>query len=95
VSELESWLLGDIPALRSCYPRLPVTLGRRRGMRNPDTVNGAWETLHRLLRHANELGEVYPKIEVARRVAAHLDPVRNRSRSFRVFCDGIEAMLAP
>lgn len=93
VTELESWLLGDVPALCECYPRLPRTLDRRRGMRSPDAISNAWETLHRQLRQVGELGEVYPKIEVARSVAARLDPARNRSRSFQHFCAGLETML--
>jgi predicted ATPase len=91
----ESWLLGDVPALRACFPRVSVGLSRRRDMRNSEKITNAWEKLHRLLRRAGELGNVYPKIDVARRVAAHLDPTRNRSRSFQVFRDGMEALLAP
>lgn len=94
ISELESWLLGDVAALRTCFPRLPETLGRRRGMRDPDTIARAWETLHRVLRRAGAVGEAYPKIDVARRVAAHLEPARNRSHSFQVFRAGLETMLA-
>lgn len=93
VSELESWLLGDVQALRACFSRLPRTLDRRREFRDPDSIPEAWETLHRALRRAGELGEAFPKIDIARRVAEHLQPERNRSRSFKVFRDGLEAML--
>jgi hypothetical protein len=93
VSELESWLLGDVEALRACFPRLPATLDRRKDLRDPDSIAAAWEALHRILRRAGERGEVYPKIETARRVALCLLPERNRSRSFRHFCAGLEALL--
>jgi hypothetical protein len=94
VRELESWLLGDVPALCACYPRLPPRLDRTRVMRDPDAIIGAWEALHRQLKSIGALGGVYPKIEVARRVGQYLDPARNRSRSFQVFRAGIEALLA-
>lgn len=94
VSELESWFLGDVEALRACFRRLPAKLGKRRELKDPDSVSAAWETLHRSLRQAGELGETFPKIEIARRVAPYLAPERNRSHSFQVFRAGLEALLA-
>jgi hypothetical protein len=37
---------------------------------------------------------LYPKIDAARRTARHMEPARNRSRSFHKLVSGIEAMLA-
>src|SRR5262249_3116573 len=93
VSELESWLLGDVAALRACFPRITATLDRRRGMRDPDSIAAAWETLHRALKRAGEGGYAYPKIDVARPVAALLAPARHRSRSFQLFRTGLETMV--
>lgn len=38
--------------------------------------------------------EGLPKIELARNIAAHMDPSRNRSNSFRVFCRGLGELAA-
>lgn len=93
VQELEAWFLGDVEALRAAFPKLPATLASQRRYRDPDTIRDTWECLHRALRQAGHLGEVYPKIEVARRVALHLNPERNRSRSFQAFRTGLDAIL--
>ncbi|MGH3545333.1 MAG: DUF4276 family protein, partial [Mycobacteriales bacterium] len=41
ICELESWFLGDVPALRSVYPRVPASLGEREGFRDPDAISGS------------------------------------------------------
>ncbi len=93
VEELEAWLLGDIEALVAAYPGVPGTLGSKRGYRDPDAIGGGtWEALARALRQAGYYRSSFPKIEVARRVSAHMDPARNRSRSFRHFVAGLEAL---
>ncbi len=92
VVELESWFMGDTEALRK-------TFGKLRGARfpssftNPDN-GGTWERLHRFLKQHGIYRSSYPKIEAARKIAPHLDPAHNLSRSFRVFCSGIEACLS-
>lgn len=94
VEELEAWFLGDVPALREPFPRIPKTLHRNAKFRDPDAVaGGTWEALERLLQRAGYYGRFAPKIEVARSVARHMDPATNRSRSFQVFRKGIERLL--
>jgi hypothetical protein len=92
VEELEAWFLGDVEALRAVYPRVPSSLARRAGFRDPDGVRGGtWEALDRVLRRAG-----YPqglvKTAAAREIAMHMDPERNRSHSFCVFRDGIRRL---
>jgi len=95
IEELESWFFGDVGALTQAYPGVPPTLARRRGYRDPDGIAGrTWEKLERVLQDAGYYGGGIPKIEVARNVAQYMDPERNRSRSFRVFCDGLKQLLA-
>lgn len=95
VEELEAWFLGDVPALREPFPRIPKTLDRKTRFRDPDAVaGGTWEALERLLQRAGYYGKFAPKIEVARAVAPYMDPASNRSRSFQVFREGIERLLA-
>jgi hypothetical protein len=93
IDELEAWFLGDVEAVRKAYPRVPSGLGEKRGYRNPDVANSkASERLERVLQEVGEFREGLRKIEVARRIAAHMDPGRNRSPSFQVFRDGLLAI---
>ena len=97
VEELESWFLGDVPALRAAFPGVPATLAARRGLRDPDAIQGGtWEALLRVLQQAGHYpgAKRLPKIEVARRVAAGMQPDANRSVSFQAFRAGLGALLA-
>ena len=95
IEELEAWFFGDISALRAAYPRLSATIDQKVAYRDPDRIRGGtWEALHRELQKARYCGKAFPKIDVARTIAQHMDPNANRSRSFEVFRDGIEALLA-
>ncbi len=91
VEELEAWYFGDVEALCTAYPEVPSTLSSREGFRNPDAVpGGTAEALGRLLGKRYPIG--LPKREVARTIAPHLDPVRNRSPSFCCFRDGLREL---
>jgi hypothetical protein len=93
VEELEAWFLGDIDALRQAYPRLPATLAATPKFRNPDAVpGGTWEALERTLKKYGYFKGGYRKVEAARAIAPHLEPDRNRSRSFWVFCEGLRSL---
>lgn len=95
VEELEAWLLGDVDAVRAAYPRVSDSLGRRAGFRNPDTiVGGTWEQFERILQAAGYHRGGLAKMTAAAAVAEHMDPDRNRSRSFQSFVTGLEALLA-
>ncbi|MCY2952333.1 MAG: DUF4276 family protein [Planctomycetota bacterium] len=94
VEELEAWFFGDISALTTAYPRIPLTLASRRGFRNPDTIpGGTSEALERLLKKAGYYFTGMPKIEVARRVSAHMRPDQNQSHCFSVFRDALRQMV--
>lgn len=94
IEELESWFLGDLPALRRAFSSLPSKLPRRLSA-NPDNVSGGtWEALHSFLKNHGIYRNSYPKIEAARKIAPHLDIENNRSRSFRVFISGVKALAA-
>ncbi len=93
IEELEAWFFGDVDALVSAYPRVPDTLASRRGYRDPDAIaGGTWEALERVLQRAGYYPSGLPKVEAARRISEHMDPWRNRSRSFQVFRDGLLAL---
>jgi hypothetical protein len=92
IEELEAWFLGDLEALRQAYPGLPASLERR--FPDPDAVNGGtWETLERLLQRCGYFQGGYRKLEAASAISAHMNPERNRSKSFQVFRDGLLASI--
>lgn len=96
IEELEAWFFGDIEALVAAYPRVPVGLDRKARYRNPDAIaGGTWEALERVLQRAGYYPGGLPKKEAAGLIAAHMDPSRNRSRSFQVFRDALIALASP
>ncbi len=97
IEELEAWFLGDNPALVKAFPRVPTTLGKRARFRDPDAVSGGtWEALREVLNKAGYYAGSgrLPKIEVARSIAPLMEGDRNRSRRFRAFLTGLDALLA-
>lgn len=93
IEELESWFIGDPAALRKAFTSLPKIEQNSGIFRNPDN-GGSWEALHRFLKKYGIYRSSFPKMDAARRIAPHLDIAANRSKSFRVFISGMEAMLA-
>ena len=94
VEELEAWFFGDIDALRSAYPKVSKNLQYQARYRNPDAVpGGTYEALERLLVRARYYTGKLPKIRVAQNIAPHMEPDRNRSKSFQVFVEGLKACV--
>ena len=88
IEELEAWFFGDIEALRNAYPRV----SRNAQYQDPDAIeNGTSEALWRALRRYYP--KRFPKTKVARKIAKHMEPSRNRSRSFQVFVEGLKACV--
>ncbi len=87
MTELESWFIGDMVAVRSAYPRITRRDMRLRAGESADSLPHAWEWLERQLIRRGYFVTRMPKVEVARTIAAHLslDPNHNTSRSFRLF----------
>ena len=94
IEELEAWFFGDIQALRAAYSRVSINLQYQARYRNPDAVpGGTYEALERLLVRARYYTGKLPKITVARNIARHMEPSRNRSKSFQVFIEGLNACV--
>ncbi|MCX7012700.1 MAG: DUF4276 family protein [Candidatus Sumerlaeota bacterium] len=88
IEELEAWFFGDLEAVRSAYPRVPPYLESKAHYRDPDAIKGGtWEALERVLQRAGYHPGGLVKKRAARDIASHMDPERNRSRSFRLFRD--------
>jgi hypothetical protein len=95
IEELESWFFGDWEAVRVEYPKVPPTIPDKQQYRDPDAVaGGTWEALERIFQKAGYFKSGLRKIELARSVSPHMEPTRNKSRSFQVFRDAIEAAAA-
>jgi len=92
IEELEAWFLGDVEAVATAYPGVPLSLGRRRRFRDPDALRDTWEALERVLQDAGHFRSGLRKIEAAGHIAAHMEPSRNRSRSFRCFAEGLASL---
>lgn len=77
--ELESWFIGDSEAVKMAFPACRFSNATAK-YRDPDTLTNASQELAELTGDATKVGR-------ASMIAPHLDPARNRSRSFRVFFD--------
>ncbi len=92
VEELEAWFFGDVEALRKAYPGVSKTFHRRAKYRDPDAITGGTsESLGRLLKQ--DYPNFLPKRVVAQKIAPHMEPSRNRSRSFQIFVAGLKACV--
>jgi hypothetical protein len=94
IEELEAWFFGDVEALHATYPRIPLSLVRKAKYRDPDSIKvGTWEALERELKRTRDYPSGISKISNARAVSEHMEPDRNRSKSFQVFCQGLLAII--
>ena len=83
IHELESWYLGDLPALQKAgfiaQAGLQALKGRAK-FRNPDALTNAKDEFLRLVEQKGQR-------LLARAIAPHLDVDGNRSGSFKLFVD--------
>ncbi|MEQ9549988.1 MAG: DUF4276 family protein [Coleofasciculus sp. G3-WIS-01] len=89
--ELESWFLGDLAAVEKAYNLKPHSLSQKQTQnkyRDPDRLNSAKEELRKLLPAG-----YYPGTH-SKEIAPHLSLTDNKSRSFQIFCEGIQKILA-
>ena len=98
IEESEAWLLGDRAAVKAAYP------GAKDSVLNgyvQDSICGTWEVLADAVRPggaARLKASGYPETGIAKRewaekIAPHVDVDRNRSGSFQVFRDGVNALV--
>jgi hypothetical protein len=86
--ELEAWVAGDLSAVAEAF-ELPMIADHvnKEKFRDPDRLIRPIETLRTLIKD-------YQKVDGARRVGPLLDEHRNRSQSFKAFCDGMRRIVA-
>ena len=91
VEELEAWYFGDWDAVKAAYPKVSTSTTRQSSYRDPDAiVNGTWEAFERIMKRHGYFKTGLRKIEAAKAIAAHVDPERNSSHSFKHFRQAIE-----
>ena len=82
VTELEAWFLGDPAAVNRAFPKVQETDLHIKG--SVDKVPDPAKRLERVLQRRGYYRTGMPKLQVARLVAEHMDPCKNRSPSFRL-----------
>ncbi|MGF3496208.1 MAG: DUF4276 family protein [Methanolinea tarda] len=94
IVELESWFLGDKHAIKAAYPAISPNFVKRSKKSNPDKLDHPSKDLEKILQRAKYYSSGMPKIEVAQNISSHMDPARNCSPSFQIFCSGLKAILS-
>ena len=95
IEELEAWYFGDWEAVRKAYPRVKASVPAQAKYREPDAIKGGtWEALERVLKAAGYFKTGLRKVELARAVAMHMDPNRNRSQSFQKLLSAVNEMTS-
>jgi hypothetical protein len=85
--ELEAWILGDLAAFAQEFAAPSAAKAQNKAkFRDPDALGSAVNELRGFM-------PAYQKREGARRMGLRLDPNKNASRSFRVFCAGVAKVI--
>lgn len=86
--ELEAWYLGDPQALATAFEDESLSrLTDKARFRRPDEVVGPAKILKTRI-------PGFQKISAARRMAAHMDRARNKSRSFHCFLEAVDRVIS-
>lgn len=94
IEELEAWFIGDVAAIVAAYPNISPNIAQQERFRNPDAIpGGTWEALEKLLQSKGYHPGGLEKVNAAREISQHMNPDRNRCKSFEVFKDGLLKML--
>lgn len=93
IEEIESWFFGDADAMRAAYPKLPRNFEGRAAYRNPDNISNTWESMERILQRSGYFKTGLRKTEAAYEISKNMQPLKNRSKSFQIFWEGITASL--
>ena len=83
--ELESWFIGDSEAVAAAFPGSRFSNNTAK-YRNPDKLTNASQVLADLTADHSKVGR-------ASKIAPHLDPARNQSRSFQVLYETLKNHL--
>lgn len=88
IEELEAWYFGCWQAVCAAYPRVSSMLIKQKRYRHSDEIQGGtWEAFERVMKRYGYFQGGLNKIEAARSINLHVDPLYVTSPSFRLFCD--------
>jgi hypothetical protein len=97
IEEIEAWLLGDQVALKMAYPRAKQSV---LNTYSQDSICGTWEKMADVVYPGGSvklkplgyplIGQV--KCDWARNISQYLDVNSNNSKSFQVFCTGVQQL---
>ena len=82
-NELESWYLGDLPAVSQAYGKDYSQLVSKRKYRLPDKLRNAKQELRKII-------PTYQPIDGAKKNAAYMNVNANTSHSFNTFVSGVK-----
>lgn len=82
--QLESWLLGDLEAIKRAYPQARVQ--EKAKFRKPDKLANASQELGRLI-------SVCAKVDRAKNISLRFDFTKNKSKSFNVFINTMKQLI--
>ena len=93
VEEIEAWFFGDADAMRLAYPKLSKNFEMKAKYRIPDSIQNTWESMESLLQRGGYFKTGLRKTEAAYEISKNMEPLKNRSKSFQVFWQGISDCL--
>jgi hypothetical protein len=93
IEEIEAWFFGDADAMRAAYPRLSKNFETKATYRIPDNISNTWESMERILQRSGYFKTGLRKTEAAYEISKNMHPLKNRSKSFQIFWQGITACL--
>ena len=82
--EMESWLLGDLKAIRQAYPQARIRVEAK--FHNPDRLENPSQEIERLI-------NTQAKVQRAKRISQYLDLTQNKSKSFGVFITTLKQLI--
>ena len=103
IEELEAWFFGDVeaPGYTQLIPPVRVSINLEQYQaryRNPDAIHrwyirsiGAFA--NRRKNYHTPKDKLCANLEVAQNIAQHMEPNRNKSKSFQVFVEGLKACV--
>jgi hypothetical protein len=80
--ELESWFIGDLKAIENAFPRFRASQYENKAKyRNVDDIPKPSADLLKLIpEYSNR--KFLPKLEISEKIAEHMNPEKNKSKSF-------------
>lgn len=91
--ELESWFLGDLPAIESAYNRFKSNqYANKAQFRNIDGISKPSQLLKKIIPDYTHHKSLF-KIGTAQRIAPHMNLETNKSASFQHFIKTIKTLL--